>query len=310
MQRGTAWQPLRAAASQIAHRSSSVNLAMDTLPKDIHTVIQDFCGTRELGYGLGCSGKAWRPSDTTWKRHASRHPLTRLAVKYVSSDYARWCASLYTVQRPTATARALTYSWDDEVRCSSVDPAPHYVLRIWRGGALVAVEMMEDNQSLQADVFVVKTPFSVIEGVALLPGQSLRIDIVALPSVGQDFVPTLIYSAFITSRGVDDQIALVRGRVEQEEPDDPFRKVQLLPRMASPLFESDDANCFTQIVPSVLAGDAHDQSDWHPNINPGPNCYARIVRDTNGEMTGLHINEFWWHFPAPYQQSIRLNRRG
>ena len=102
---------------------------MDTLPSDVVTVIQDFCGTRDLGYGLGCSGKAWRASDTTWNRLASRHPLTRLAVKYVSSDYARWCASLYTVQRPTATARALTYSWDDE-HGLSVDPAPNYVLRI------------------------------------------------------------------------------------------------------------------------------------------------------------------------------------
>ena len=179
---------------------------------------------------------------------------------------------------------------------------------IWRGGALVAVELLEDTQN--TGFLIVQTPDSDIEGAALLPGQSLRIDIVALPSVGQDFVPTLIYSAFITSRGVDDQIALVRGRVEQEEPDDPFRKVQLLPRMASPLFESDDANCFTQIVPSVLAGDAHDQSDWHPNINPGPNCYARIVRDTNGEMTGLHVNQFWWNFPVPCLQSIMLNRRG
>ena len=127
---------------------------MDTLPSDVAAVIQDFCGTRELGYGLGCSGKAWRPSDTTWKRHASRHPF---AVKYVSSDYARWCASLYTVQRPTATARrALTYSFDEEhaasvdrphfaLRGASVDPAPHYVLRIWRGGALLAVEMLYDK---------------------------------------------------------------------------------------------------------------------------------------------------------------------
>ena len=294
---------------------------MDTLPSDVAAVIQDFCGTRELGYGLGCSGKAWRPSDTTWKRHASRHPLTRLAVEYVSSDYARWCASLYTVQRPTATARALTYSWDDE-HGSSVDPATHYVMRIWRGGALVAVEMLDQkieyvNVATPVN-FIVRNRFLsyIIEGVAVLPGQSLRIDVVALPSVGQDFVPTLVYSAFITSRGVDDKIAHVRGTIEQEEPVPhipgffPTAKVQLLPSTSSPLFESDNATSFTQIVPSVLAGDAHDQSDWHPNINPGPNCYARIVRDTNGEMTGLHANEFWWDFPAPCLQSVMLNRRG
>jgi hypothetical protein len=40
-----------------------------------------------------------------------------------------------------------------------------------------------------------------------------------------------------------------------------------------------------------------------------PNCFARIVRGADGEMTGLHINEFWWQFPAPYQQRIKLNRR-
>ena len=278
---------------------------MDTLPSDVVTVIQDFCGTRELGYGLGCSGKAWRTSDTTWKRLASRHPLTRLAVKYVSSDHARWCTSLYTVQRPTATARALTYSWDDE-HGSSVDPAPHYVLRIWRGGTLVAVELLEyvilpmfDGGPVN---FIVETPFSDIEGAALLPGQSLRIEIVALPSVGQDFVPTLVYSAFITSRGVDDQIALVRGRVEQD--DHPFRNVQLLPSTSSPLFESDNATCFNQIGATVLAMGGHDNSDWYPN------CYAHIVRDTNGEMTELNVNQFWWNFPAPCLQSIMLNRRG
>ena len=280
---------------------------MDTLPSDITTVIQDFCGTRALGYGLGCSGKAWRPSDTTWKRHASRHPLTRLAVKWVSSDYARWCASLYTVQRPTATARALTYSFDEE-GASSVDPAPHYVLRIWRGSALVVVETLEYDILPMFEGgpvnFIVKTPFSDIEGVALLPGQSLRIDLVALPSVGQEFVPTLVYSAFITSRGVDDKIALVRDTLEQEEPDDRFTKLQLLPRTSSPLFESDNATCFNQIGATVLAMGGHDQSDWYPN------CYAHIVRDTNGEMTGLHVNQFWWNFPAPCLQSIMLNRRG
>ena len=308
---------------------------MDTLPSDVVTVIQDFCGTRDLGYGLSCSGKAWRASDTTWTRRASRHPLTRLAVKYVSSDYARWCASLYTVQRPTATARrALTYSIGEEHATSvdpplsvlhgaSVDPALHWVLRIWRGGALVAVETLVDSLSLMSVVgrplelmsvgrpvdFVLKTPFSqeragpYIKGVALLPGQSIRIDIVALPSVGQDFVPTLVYSAFITSRGVDDKIALVRDTLEQEEPNDRFIKLQMLPRTSSPLFESDNATCFNQIGASVLAMGGHNQSDWYPN------CYARIVRDTNWEMTGLHVNEFRWHFPAPCQQSIMLNRR-
>ena len=302
---------------------------MDTLPSDVVTVIQDFCGTRELGYGLGCSGKAWRASDTTWKRLASRHPLTRLAVKYVSSDYARWCASLYTVQRPTATARrALTYSIGEEHATSvdpplsvlhggSVDPALHWVLRIWRGGALVAVETLVDSLSLMSVVgrplelmsvgrpvdFVLKTPFSHIKGVALVPRESLRIDVVALPSVGQDFVPTLVYSAFITPRGVDDKIALVRDTLEQEEPDDHWEKLQMLPRTSSPLFESDNATCFNQVGASVLAMGDHDQYDWYPR------CYARIVRDTNGEMTGLHVNQFWWQFPAPCLQSIMLNRR-
>ena len=288
---------------------------MDTLPSDVAAVIQDFCGTRELGYGLGCSGKAWRPSDTTWKRNASRHPLTRLAVEYVSSDYARWCASLYTVQRPTATARALTYSWDDE-HGSSVDPATHYVMRIWRGGALVAVEMLDQkieyvNVATPVN-FIVRNCFLsyIIEGVAVLPGQSLRIDVVALPSVGQDFVPTLVYSAFITSRGVDDKIAHVRGTIEQEEPVPhipgffPTAKVQLLPSTSSPLFESENATCFNQVGASVLAMGGHDHSDWYPL------CYADIVRDTNGEMTGLHANEFWWDFPAPCLQSVMLNRRG
>jgi len=273
---------------------------MDTLPSDVVAVIQNFCGTRDIGYGLGCSGKAWQPSDTTWKRLASRHPLTRLAVKYVSSDYARWCASLYTVQRPTATARALTYSWDDE-HGSSVDPAPHYILRIWSGGALVAVETLDRRcQKLSymnvATHIIVRANFSDIpwEGVALLPGQSLCIDIVALPpSVGQDFVPTLVYSAFITSRGVDDQIASGSSLM-----------AQLLPETLSPLFESDNATCFNQVGASVLAMGDHDQYDWYPR------CYARIVRDTNGEMTGLHVNQFWWQFPAPCLQSVMLNRRG
>ena len=310
---------------------------MDTLPSDVVTVIQDFCGTRDLGYGLSCSGKAWRASDTTWTRLASRHPLTRLAVKYVSSDYARWCASLYTVQRPTATARrALTYSIGEEHATSvdpplsvlhgaSVDPALHWVLRIWRGGALVAVETLVDSLSLMSVVgrplelmsvgrpvdFVLKTPFSqeragpYIKGVALLPGQSLCIDIVALPpSVGQDFVPTLVYSAFITSRGVDDKIALVRDTLEQEEPNDRFIKLQMLPRTSSPLFESDNATCFNQTGATLLAMGGHDNSDWYPN------CYAHIVRDTNGEMTGLNVNQLWWNFPAPCLQSAMLNRRG
>ena len=303
---------------------------MDTLPSDVVTVIQDFCGTRDLGYGLGCSGKAWRPSDATLLRLASRHPLTRLAVKYVSSDYARWCASLYTVQRPTATARrALTYSIGEEHATSvdpplsvlhgaSVDPVLHWVLRIWRGSALVAVETLVDSLSLMSVVgrpselmsvgrpvdFVLKTPFSDIEGVALVPGESLRIDVVALPSVGQDFVPTLVYSAFITSRGVDDKIALVRDTLEQEEPNDRFIKLQMLPRTSSPLFESDNATCFNQTGATLLAMGGHDNSDWYPN------CYAHIVRDTNGEMTGLNVNQFWWNFPAPCLQSIMLNRRG
>ena len=273
---------------------------MDTLPSDVVTVIQDFCGTRDLGYGLGCSGKAWRPSDATLLRLASRHPLTRLAVKYVSSDYARWCASLYTVQRPTATARALTYSWDDE-HGSSVDPAPNYILRIWSGGALVAVETLEcwSKKMYSMNVatqYLCLTNFSDIpwEGVTLLPGQSLCIDIVALPpSVGQDFVPTLVYSAFITPRGVDDQIASGSSLI-----------AQLLPQTLSPLFESDNATCFNQVGASVLATGDHDQYDWYPR------CYARIVRDTNGEMTGLHVNQFWWQFPAPCLQSVMLNRRG
>ena len=310
---------------------------MDTLPSDVVTVIQDFCGTRDLGSGLGCSGKAWRTSDATLLRLASRHPLTRLAVKWVSSDYARWCASLYTVQRPTATARrALTYSIGEEHATSvdpplsvlhgaSVDPALHWVLRIWRGGALVAVETLVDSLSLMSVVgrplelmsvgrpvdFVLKTPFSqeragpYIKGVALLPGQSLCIDIVALPpSVGQDFVPTLVYSAFITSRGVDDKIALVRDTLEQEEPNDRFIKLQMLPRTSSPLFESDNATCFNQTGATLLAMGGHDNSDWYPN------CYAHIVRDTNGEMTGLNVNQLWWNFPAPCLQSAMLNRRG
>ena len=307
---------------------------MDTLPKDIHTVIQDFCGTRELG-SLGRCSKAWRITDATWERLASRHPLTRLAVKYVSLDYARWCASLYTVQRPTATARrALTYSIGEEHATSvdpplsvlhgaSVDPALHWVLRIWRGGALVAVETLVDSLSLMSVVgrpselmsvgrpvdFVLKTPFSqeragpYIKGVALVPGESLRIDVVALPSVGQDFVPTLVYSAFITSRGVDDKIALVRDTLEQEEPDDHWEKLQMLPRTSSPLFESDNATCFNQTGATLLAMGGHDNSDWYPN------CYAHIVRDTNGEMTELNVNQFWWNFPAPCLQSIMLNRR-
>ena len=314
---------------------------MDTLPSDVVTVIQDFCGTRDLGSGLGCSGKAWRASDTTWTRLASRHPLTRLAVKYVSSDYARWCASLYTVQRPTATARrALTYSIGEEHATSvdpplsvlhggSVDPALHWVLRIWRGGALVAVETLVDSLSLMSVVgrpselmsvgrpvdFVLKTPFSqeragpYIKGVALVPGESLRIDVVALPSVGQDFVPTLVYSASITSRGVDDKIAHVRRTIEQEEPVPhipgffPEAKAQLLPSTSSPLFESENATCFNQSGATILSMGGHDHSDWHPL------CYARAVRDTNGEMTGLNVNQFWWNFPAPCLQSIMLNRR-
>ena len=294
-------------------------MPLHALPSDVATVIHDFCGTRELGYSLGCCSKAWRPTDAVWKRLASRHPLTRLAVKYVSSDYARWCASLYTVQRPTATARrALTYSIGEEHATSvdpplsvlhgaSVDPALHWVLQIWRGGALVAVETLEDSFSLMSGVvnYVVRTPFSVsTEGVALVPRESLRIDVVALPSEGQDFVPTLVYSAFITPRGVDDKIALVRDTLEQEEPDDHWEKLQMLPRTSSPLFESDNATCFNQTGVTLLAMGGHDNSDWYPN------CYAHIVRDTNGEMTELNVNQFWWNFPAPCLQSIMLNRRG
>ena len=61
----------------------SNSMPLDALPSDVTTVIQDFCGTRELGYSLGCCSKAWRLTDAAWKRLASRHPLTRLAVKYV-----------------------------------------------------------------------------------------------------------------------------------------------------------------------------------------------------------------------------------
>ena len=194
------------------------------------------------------------------------------------------------------------------MRCSSVDPAPHYVLRIWRGGALLVVEMLEDRSHIFRTMFHCEAWLSDIEGVALVPGESLRIDVVALPSVGQDFVPTLMYSAFIASHGVDDQIALVRRRVEQEEPDDRFmgryiQKVQLLPRTSSPLFESDNATCFNQTGATLLAMGGHDNSDWYPN------CYAHIVRDTNGEMTELNVNQLWWNFPAPCLQSIMLNRR-
>ena len=69
-------------------------MPLHALPSDVTTVIHDFCGTRELGYSLGCCAKAWRPTDAVWKRLASRHPLTRLAVKHVSSDFARWSAAL------------------------------------------------------------------------------------------------------------------------------------------------------------------------------------------------------------------------
>ena len=158
-----------------------------------------------------------------------------------------------------------------------------------------------------ATQYLCLTNFSDIpwEGVTLLPGQSLCIDIVALPpSVGQDFVPTLVYSAFITPRGVDDKIALVRDTLEQEEPDDHWEKLQMLPRTSSPLFESDNATCFNQTGATLLAMGGHDNSDWYPN------CYAHIVRDTNGEMTELNVNQFWWNFPAPCLQSIMLNRRG
>ena len=58
------------------------------------------------------------------------------------------------------------------------------------------------------------------------------------------------------------------------------------------------------IVPiGRLAGDPHRRSMRYPQ------CFARIVRDTNGDFTGLHIDEFRWHFPAPYQNCIKLNRR-
>ena len=89
---------IRAVALLLARQLSSIFLyiyimPLHALPSDVTTVIHDFCGSREIGYSLGCSGKAWRPTDAVWKRLASRHPLTRLAVKYVSSKYAGWCAA-------------------------------------------------------------------------------------------------------------------------------------------------------------------------------------------------------------------------
>jgi hypothetical protein len=66
----------------------------------------------------------------------------------------------------------------------------------------------------------------------------------------------------------------------------------------------DHALCFNQIGGQYrLVGDPHRRAMRYPN------CFARIVRGADGEMTGLHINEFWWQFPAPYQQRIKLNRR-
>ena len=70
-------------------RVSHVHYPMDALPTDIATAIHGYCGLREIGYTLGCCAKAWRVTDAAWKRLASRHPLTRLAVKYVSSDQSK-----------------------------------------------------------------------------------------------------------------------------------------------------------------------------------------------------------------------------
>ena len=150
-----------------------------------------------------------------------------------------------------------------------------------------------------------------MEGVALLADQSLRLEVVALETLqhpaGQDLVPTLIYSALITSRGVYEQIAYVRNVATNPGPGGQTFELALL---MLPGFEestgSDHALCFNQIGDSEsgrLAGDPHRRSMRYPQ------CFARIVRDTNGDFTGLHIDEFRWHFPAPYQNCIKLNRR-
>ena len=138
-------------------------MPLHALPSDVTTVIHDFCGTRELGYSLGCCGKAWRPTDAAWKRLSSRHPLTRLAVQYVSSKYAGWCAALFSARRPNEMARPLAYAFDEEHELSSIDPAPHYVLQIWRGGKLVAIEPREKSYAGAISLYTTRSLLGCLE---------------------------------------------------------------------------------------------------------------------------------------------------
>ena len=104
-----------------------------------------------------------------------------------------------------------------------------------------------------------------------------------------------------------EQIAYVRNVATNPGPGGQTFELALL---MLPGFEestgSDHALCFNQIGDSEsgrLAGDPHRRFMRYPQ------CFARIVRDTNGDFTGLHIDEFRWHFHAPYQNCIKLNRR-
>jgi len=281
-------------------------MPLHALPSDVATVIHDFCGTRELGYSLGCCSKAWRPTDAVWKRLASRHPLTRLAVKYVSSKYAGWCAALYSAQRPNEMARPLAYAFDEE-HGSSVDPAPHYVVQIWRGGTLVAVQQLVVKQDIVDNWVsppeILFQAFSGAMEVEIDPDQSLRFCIVAIPHLeAHDFEPTLLYFSFEDARSINHAYRWFQGLARHRENEGPTRSVLSLPQIK----DGETVGCHGGTMGSyneVALSVTHQTRE-----TLYPQCIVRVLHDA-GELTSLQIVEFAWHFPNLFQQHIKLNPR-
>ena len=116
---------------------------MNTLPSDCVGVLLQFCGAREIGYSLGCTGKAWRPNEKVWERYAKRDPLTQFA--HISCAWSHWCRAMSELRPADERGAEKINYWFKRGYTggsSKTDLEPKFVLQIWSGETLLATRLL------------------------------------------------------------------------------------------------------------------------------------------------------------------------
>ena len=212
-------------------------------------------------------------------------------------------------------ARPLAYAFDEEHELSSVDPAPHYVLQIWRGGKLVAVEPMKVSYfAIDPGLTYNSHPnnyFGAIAkdiGVEIFPEQSFGLCVVAIPHLEtHDFESTLVYSTVFTAVEVTGRIQDLQERCQTLPLDITFTAMHP-PRYPDRCDQRKELRGRHIIVYNEVAvGLFRASENEYYAHRCAPRCVARMIRDGR-EMTALHFDEFKWAFQSLYQQYIKLNR--